>query len=89
MRLVVTTRDDHASGIGKLARVKVDPGVSDAYFQLRRPFLAEASVELRSKTRNGGHYGRKFAPRLALSPIVWVGLGGMKTVGNAGISSEP
>ncbi len=54
MRLVATTRDDHASGIGKLARVKVDPGVSDAYFQLRRPFVTEASVVLRSETRNGG-----------------------------------
>ena len=54
MRLVATTSDDHASGIDELAQVKVDPGVSDAYFQLRRPFVTEASVVLRSETRNGG-----------------------------------
>ena len=54
MRLVATTSDDHASGIDELAQVKLDPGVCDAYFQLRRPFVTEASVVLRSETRNGG-----------------------------------
>ena len=77
MRLVATTRDDHASGIGKLAQVKVDPGVCDAFVQLRKhsPHRSVGGAEVQHAKRRP--VGQKASP--TVSPISR-GLGGSQWV---------